>query len=113
MNTTISIGATMSGRRHTTEMLPLEDRLLRGSLDEAAVGIATEATPDYPSLPWVNVIKISDQGLIHRGLAAVDPLLDEIVANLGRHKMILGTGAGPAPDTSTPWPSTWVCRRVY
>jgi molybdenum storage protein len=29
-----------------------------------------------------------------RGRAAVYPLVEEIVSNLGRHKMILGTGAG-------------------
>jgi len=29
-----------------------------------------------------------------RGRSAVYPLVEEIVANLGRHKMILGTGAG-------------------
>jgi molybdenum storage protein len=75
-------------------MLPLGDLLLGRSLDEAAVSRATEATADYPILPWVNVIKIGGQSLIDRGRAAVYPLLDEIVANLGRHKMILGTGAG-------------------
>jgi molybdenum storage protein len=29
-----------------------------------------------------------------RGRAALMPVVDEIVANLARHKMILGTGAG-------------------
>jgi len=75
-------------------MLPLGDLLLSRSLDDEAVRRATEATPDYPVLPWVNVIKIGGQSLIGRGRAAVYPLIDEIVANLGRHKMILGTGAG-------------------
>jgi molybdenum storage protein len=45
-------------------------------------------------LPWANVVKIGGQSVIDRGRAAVYPLIDEIVANLGRHKMILGTGAG-------------------
>jgi molybdenum storage protein len=40
------------------------------------------------------VIKVGGQSVIDRGRAAVYPLIDEIVANLGRHKMILGTGAG-------------------
>ncbi len=75
-------------------MLPLGDLLRSRSLDEEAVRRATEATPDYPILPWVNVIKIGGQSVIDRGRAAVYPLIDEIVANLGRHKMILGTGAG-------------------
>jgi molybdenum storage protein len=75
-------------------LTPLGDLLLNGSLDEASVARATEATPDYPVLPWANVIKIGGQSLIDRGRAAVYPVLDEVVANLGRHKMILGTGAG-------------------
>jgi molybdenum storage protein len=88
------MGATMTGRGNASESRPLEDLLLRGSLDEAAVWDATETTPDYPILPWVNVVKIGGQSLIDRGRAAIYPVIDEIVANLGRHKMILGTGAG-------------------
>ena len=84
----------MRRREVETSALPFGDLMLGGSLDEAAVWSATEATPDYPILPWVNVIKIGGQSVIDRGRAAVYPLLDEIVANLGRHKMILGTGAG-------------------
>jgi len=84
----------MTGPEHAAAVLPLGDLLLSRSLDDEAVRRATEATPDYPVLPWVNVIKIGGQSLIDRGRAAVYPLIDEIVANLGRHKMILGTGAG-------------------
>src|SRR6516162_8754138 len=82
------------GRGHATDVLPLGDLLRARSLDEDEVGRATESTPDYPILPWVNVIKIGGQSVIDRGRAAVYPLIEEIVANLGRHKMILGTGAG-------------------
>jgi molybdenum storage protein len=42
----------------------------------------------------VNVVKIGGQSIMDRGRAAVWPVVDEIVANLPRHKMILGTGAG-------------------
>src|SRR5262249_9275320 len=45
-------------------------------------------------LPWVNVVKIGGQSIMDRGRSAVMPLVDEIVAKLSRHKMILGTGAG-------------------
>ena len=55
---------------------------------------ATKETPDFAILPWVNVVKIGGQSIIDRGRAAVYPLVKEIVDNLGRHKMILGTGAG-------------------
>src|SRR5271163_3212613 len=70
----------------------LGERLLSGSLSDVAR--ATEATPDFAILPWMNVVKIGGQSIMDRGRAAVAPLVDEIVANLGRHKMVLGTGAG-------------------
>src|SRR5438309_5247486 len=69
-------------------------RLVGGSLSDAAIQKATEATPDLAILPWVNVVKIGGQSIMDRGRSAVWPLVDEIVANLPRHKMILGTGAG-------------------
>ena len=84
----------MTGPNQAAPRLPLGDLLLSGSLDEEVVCRATEDTPDYPILPWVNVVKIGGQSVIDRGRAAVYPLIGEIVANLGRHKMILGTGAG-------------------
>ena len=42
----------------------------------------------------MNVVKIGGQSIMDRGRSAVGPVVDEIVANLTRHKMILGTGAG-------------------
>ena len=69
-------------------------RLVGSSLTDAAIAKATEATPNLAILPWVNVVKIGGQSIMDRGRSAVGPLIDEIVANLGRHKMILGTGAG-------------------
>ena len=72
----------------------LGQRLLTGSLSDDSLLEATDSTPDYPILPWVNVIKIGGQSIMDRGRAAVYPLVEEIVSNLGQHKMILGTGAG-------------------
>lgn len=69
-------------------------QLLSGSLTDATVQQATEDTPDFAILPWVNVVKIGGQSIMDRGRSAVYPLIEEIVSNLGRHKMILGTGAG-------------------
>src|SRR3954462_5253590 len=68
--------------------------LLSGSLTDAAIQQATGNSPDFAILPWVNVVKIGGQSIMDRGGSAVYPLVEEIVANLGRHKMILGTGAG-------------------
>jgi molybdenum storage protein len=72
----------------------LGERLATGSLTDATVQRATENTPDVAILPWVNVVKIGGQSIMDRGRAAVGPVVAEIVANLSRHKMILGTGAG-------------------
>ena len=81
----------------TTDNAMLTDlgqRLVGGSLSDAAIQRATEATPNFAILPWVNVVKIGGQSIMDRGRSAVGPVVDEIVANLPRHKMILGTGAG-------------------
>jgi len=72
----------------------LRKQLINGSLSDRSLMRATEATPNFAILPWVNVVKIGGQSIMDRGRCAVYPLVDEIVANLQRHKMILGTGAG-------------------
>src|SRR6266571_3136339 len=68
--------------------------LLEGSLDEERLMARTGEPPPVQILPEANVIKIGGQSCIDRGRAAVFPLIEEIVANLPRHKMIIGTGAG-------------------
>src|SRR5579862_7033059 len=72
----------------------LGNRLIKESLSDTGLQRATGDTPDFAILPWVNVVKIGGQSIMDRGRSAVMPLIDEIVANLTRHKMILGTGAG-------------------
>jgi molybdenum storage protein len=72
----------------------LGQRLVSGSLSDASLARATDTTPNVAILPWANVVKIGGQSIMDRGRAAVGPLVDEIVANLPHHKMILGTGAG-------------------
>jgi molybdenum storage protein len=72
----------------------LGSALVHGSLTDEALLAETEAHPVLPILPDASVIKIGGQSLIDRGREAVFPLLDELVANLAHHKMIIGTGAG-------------------
>jgi hypothetical protein len=62
-------------------------RLVSGSLTDAAIQKATEDTPSFPILPWVNVVKIGGQSIMDRGRSAVLPLVDEIVANLSRRAL--------------------------
>jgi molybdenum storage protein len=72
----------------------LGEALVSGSLtDEQLLAQTTQQTP-VKIIPDANVVKIGGQSLIDRGRSAVFPLIDEIVANLPRHKMIIGTGAG-------------------
>src|SRR5258708_17961121 len=61
--------------------------------DEAQMALL-DTQPVIQILPDANVIKIGGQSFIDRGRAAVFPLIEEIVENLPRHKMIIGTGAG-------------------
>ena len=61
--------------------------------DEAQMALL-DTQPVVPILPEANVIKIGGQSFIDRGRAAVFPLIEELVENLPRHKMIIGTGAG-------------------
>src|ERR1051325_2250057 len=68
--------------------------LLVGSLDDEQLMARTGEPPTVQILPEVNVVKIGGQSFIDRGRAAVFPLIDEIVANLAQHKMLIGTGAG-------------------
>ncbi len=68
--------------------------LIEGSLTDEALAAQTVGGPYVQILPAANVIKIGGQSMIDRGRAAVFPILEEVVANLPMHQMILGTGAG-------------------
>jgi molybdenum storage protein len=68
--------------------------LVGGSLTDDAQMAMLDKQPTIQILPEANVIKIGGQSFIDRGRAAVFPLIDELVENLPRHKMIVGTGAG-------------------
>jgi len=72
----------------------LGQSLVTGNLTDPKLLARTDDNPVIQILPDANVIKIGGQSLIDRGRAAVFPLIEEVVENLGRHKMIIGTGAG-------------------
>ncbi|MEX0964105.1 MAG: uridine kinase [Pseudohongiellaceae bacterium] len=67
--------------------------LLQHSLSDQQL-LATTRQDVIQILPQANVIKLGGQSFIDRGRAAVFPVIDEIVENLARHQMIIGTGAG-------------------
>src|ERR687898_469976 len=72
----------------------LGQSLVTGNLTDPELLARTDNNSLIQILPDANVIKIGGQSLIDRGRTAVFPLLEEIVANLARHKMIVGAGAG-------------------
>ena len=72
----------------------LGEKLVTGSLTDPELHQATAGGPALPILPEANVVKIGGQSMIDRGRKAVWPIVEEIVENLPRHKMIIGTGAG-------------------
>jgi molybdenum storage protein len=79
----------------THELLTqLGQALVDGSLTDEARLAELDQQPTIQILPEANVIKIGGQSLIDRGRSAVLPVIEELVANLERHKMIIGTGAG-------------------
>jgi molybdenum storage protein len=72
----------------------LGQSLVHGNLTDEALLARTTEHPVVQILPTANVVKVGGQSFIDRGRAAVFPLIQEISENLGRHKMIIGTGAG-------------------
>ena len=72
----------------------LTERLVSGSLSDDTLLAETGERPVVRIIPDANVIKIGGQSVIDRGRSAVFPLIEEVVSNLARHKMIIGTGAG-------------------
>src|SRR2546423_13885239 len=67
--------------------------LMRESLVDKGVLARTES-PVCAILPDVNVIQIGGRSIMDRGRTALLPLLDEIVANQSRHRVVIGVGAG-------------------
>src|ERR1700758_1658059 len=77
-----------------TTTAELEALLMQRSLTDPQLVAAVDAAADFRILPDATVIKIGGQSVIDRGRAAVYPLVDEIVAARGVHKLLIGTGAG-------------------
>jgi molybdenum storage protein len=76
-----------SGAQH------IQSSLMRESLVDRHVLARTESQV-VPILPDVNIIQIGGRSIIDRGCSALKPLLEEIVANQAKHRMVIGTGPG-------------------
>jgi molybdenum storage protein len=68
--------------------------LIAGSLTDDQLLAETGRPAGVKIIPDANTLKIGGQSFIDRGRSAVFPLMEEIAANLPRHKMLIGTGAG-------------------
>jgi molybdenum storage protein len=68
--------------------------LMSRSLSDPELMAASATAPDYPILPDVSVLKIGGQSLMDRGRSAVYPVVEELVAVKGSHKILIGTGGG-------------------
>ncbi|HET9183968.1 MAG TPA: hypothetical protein VFP59_17700 [Candidatus Angelobacter sp.] len=71
----------------------VESSLMRQSLMDKDVIARTEGEV-ASILPDVNVVQIGGRSIMDRGRSALLPLLEEIVANQSRHRIIIGVGAG-------------------
>lgn len=67
--------------------------LMAESLVDKKVIARTEG-PVSSILPDVNILQIGGRSIMDRGRSALLPLLEEIVANQAKHRMIIGVGAG-------------------
>src|SRR3979490_2179945 len=87
----------MHDARGDAMLTDLGRRLVGGSLSDAEIQRATEATPHFSILPWVNVVKIGGQSIMDRGRSAVGPGVDEVAPTPPPQKMIGGRGPAPPP----------------
>lgn len=82
------------GAMKSDVLTQLGKALASGSLTDDSLLSQTRSGPGVSILPDANILKVGGQSIIDRGRSAVFPIIDEILANLKRHKMIIGTGAG-------------------
>jgi molybdenum storage protein len=75
------------GAQHVTS------RLMRESLIDKKVIAGTESAV-RAILPTLNVIQIGGLSIMDRGHTAVQPLLDEVIANQDEHTQVIGVGPG-------------------
>ena len=71
----------------------IETRFMGESLSDKDLMESTEGEV-IRILPDVNVVKIGGQSILDRGRPAVYPILDEIVKNKKKHKLLLCVGGG-------------------
>lgn len=81
-------------RERDSHRLHIKSILMGESLVSESFLDSLEVAPQRRLFPDVNVIKIGGQSICDRGKRALPGIVDEIVANKDRHKMLLLTGGG-------------------
>jgi molybdenum storage protein len=84
----------MSLQRDKSGRLHIDSPLMAESLMDLSLLKATDQGSIFRPLPDLQVIKLGGQSIIDRGRQAVLPLLDEIAAARGQHKILVMTGGG-------------------
>jgi molybdenum storage protein len=77
----------LGGARHLTSLLMRDSLLSEGTRRKTEHSVV-------PLLPFVKVIKIGGRSIIDWGSERLTPVLDEIVAAFGTHKVLIGVGSG-------------------
>ena len=83
----LKLSADQPGAQH------VQSTLMRESLIDKHVIARTESQVTA-ILPDVSVVQIGGRSIMDYGRSALMPLLEEIVANQSRHRLIIGVGAG-------------------
>jgi molybdenum storage protein len=81
-------------RERDSKRLHIKSKLMGESLVSESFLDSLEVAPQKRLFPDVNVVKIGGQSICDRGKKALPGVIDEIVANKDRHKMLLMTGGG-------------------
>lgn len=76
------------GQHHITSRLMCESLMDRDLLRR------TDGETVIAMLPYADVLKIGGQSILDRGRDAIMPVIDEIVASIEHHRMIIGVGGG-------------------
>jgi len=79
---------TDDGRTH------ISSKLMRESLVDRKVIARTQSDHEFEIMPDVVLVGIGGQSIFDRGKAALLPLVAEISALRGKHKMMIGVGGG-------------------
>lgn len=81
-------------RERDSRRLHIKSILMGESLVGETFLESLEVAPQRRLFPDVNVVKIGGQSICDRGKRALPGIVEEIIANKGKHKMLLMTGGG-------------------